>query len=71
MHITKGRISCTITSLSKYDGLPGMIETRFAPSPIGVQHLGSAPSALYSWLYARHRGGQFVLRIEDTDKELA
>jgi len=48
-----------------------MIETRFAPSPIGVQHLGSAPSALYSWLYARHRGGQFVLRIEDTDKELA
>jgi len=46
-----------------------MIRTRFAPSPTGVLHLGSIRTALYCWLYARHHGGQFVLRIEDTDKE--
>ena len=46
-----------------------MIRTRFAPSPTGVLHLGSVRTALYCWLYARHSGGQFVLRIEDTDKE--
>ncbi|MDJ0907455.1 MAG: glutamate--tRNA ligase [Woeseiaceae bacterium] len=46
-----------------------MIRTRFAPSPTGVLHLGSVRTALYCWLYARHHNGQFVLRIEDTDKE--
>ena len=45
------------------------IRTRFAPSPTGVLHLGSVRTALFSWLYARHCGGQFILRIEDTDKE--
>ena len=45
------------------------IRTRFAPSPTGVLHLGSVRTALFCWLYARHHGGQFVLRIEDTDKE--
>ena len=46
-----------------------MIRTRFAPSPTGVLHLGSVRTALFSWLYARHHNGRFVLRIEDTDKE--
>jgi glutamyl-tRNA synthetase len=43
--------------------------TRFAPSPTGVLHTGSARTALYNFLYARHTGGKFLLRIEDTDKE--
>ena len=46
-----------------------MIRTRFAPSPTGVLHLGSIRTALFCWLYARHHEGQFVLRIEDTDRE--
>jgi glutamyl-tRNA synthetase len=45
------------------------IKTRFAPSPTGFLHVGGARTALYSWLYAKHNGGQFVLRIEDTDLE--
>ena len=45
------------------------VRTRFAPSPTGFFHIGSARTALFSWLYARHTGGVFVLRIEDTDKE--
>ncbi len=45
------------------------VRTRFAPSPTGVLHLGSVRTALYCWLYARHHGGSFVLRIEDTDRE--
>ena len=44
-----------------------VIRTRIAPSPTGFLHLGTARTALYSWAYARHFGGQFVLRIEDTD----
>jgi glutamyl-tRNA synthetase len=43
--------------------------TRFAPSPTGFLHIGGARTALYCWLEARHRGGQFILRIEDTDRE--
>jgi glutamyl-tRNA synthetase len=46
-----------------------LVRTRFAPSPTGVLHLGSVRTALFSWLYARHHGGSFILRIEDTDKE--
>ncbi|EOL8934471.1 glutamate--tRNA ligase [Cronobacter dublinensis] len=45
------------------------IKTRFAPSPTGYLHVGGARTALYSWLFARHEGGEFVLRIEDTDLE--
>lgn len=45
------------------------IRTRFAPSPTGFLHIGGARTALFSWLYARHSGGKFVLRIEDTDQE--
>ncbi len=44
-----------------------MVRTRIAPSPTGFLHLGTARTALYSWAFARHHGGQFVLRIEDTD----
>ena len=47
----------------------GRITTRFAPSPTGELHLGNARTALFSWLFARHHGGRFVLRIEDTDTE--
>jgi glutamyl-tRNA synthetase len=43
--------------------------TRFAPSPTGYLHIGVARTALFNWLYARHTGGKFLLRIEDTDRE--
>ena len=45
------------------------VRVRFAPSPTGFFHIGSARTALFNWLYARHTGGVFVLRIEDMDKE--
>ena len=45
------------------------VRTRFAPSPTGYLHIGGARTALFSWAYARHHGGQFVLRVEDTDLE--
>lgn len=45
------------------------VRVRFAPSPTGFFHIGSARTALFNWLYARHTGGRFILRIEDTDKE--
>ena len=50
-------------------GVSDRITTRFAPSPTGELHLGNARTALFSWLFARHHGGRFVLRIEDTDTE--
>ncbi|WP_426172739.1 glutamate--tRNA ligase [Massilia sp. TWR1-2-2] len=46
-----------------------VVRTRFAPSPTGYLHLGGARTALYSWAFARHFGGTFILRIEDTDLE--
>ncbi|WP_153003497.1 glutamate--tRNA ligase [Thiomicrospira sp. WB1] len=46
-----------------------MVKTRFAPSPTGFLHIGGVRTALFSWLYARQQTGQFVLRIEDTDRE--
>lgn len=45
------------------------VVTRFAPSPTGLLHIGGVRTALFSWLYARHAGGKFILRIEDTDRE--
>lgn len=45
------------------------VKTRFAPSPTGLLHIGGIRTALFSWLYARHNKGAFVLRIEDTDRE--
>ena len=44
------------------------IRTRFAPSPTGSLHIGGARTAIFNWLYARHNGGKFILRIEDTDR---
>lgn len=45
------------------------VRVRFAPSPTGFFHIGSARTALFNWLYAKHTGGRFILRVEDTDKE--
>ncbi|MBI1368595.1 MAG: hypothetical protein GC162_08055 [Planctomycetes bacterium] len=47
---------------------PGQVVTRFAPSPTGHLHVGGARTALFNWAYARHFGGKFLLRIEDTDQ---
>ncbi|CUJ35596.1 glutamate--tRNA ligase [Cognatishimia activa] len=49
--------------------MSGTVVTRFAPSPTGFLHIGGARTALFNWLYARGRGGKFLLRIEDTDRE--
>lgn len=45
------------------------VVTRFAPSPTGFLHIGGARTALFNWLYARHHGGRFLLRVEDTDRK--
>ena len=47
---------------------PSPVVTRFAPSPTGFLHIGGARTALFNWLFARHHGGKFLLRIEDTDR---
>src|SRR3977135_4287298 len=44
------------------------VRVRFAPSPTGYLHIGGARTALFNWLFARHHGGTFVLRVEDTDR---
>ena len=44
------------------------IVTRFAPSPTGFLHIGGARTALFNWAFARHHGGKFLLRVEDTDR---
>lgn len=49
--------------------LPNAVRVRFAPSPTGYLHVGGARTALFNWLFARHTGGTFILRIEDTDFE--
>jgi len=46
-----------------------VVRTRFAPSPSGFLHIGGVRTALYCWLFARNKGGQFLLRVEDTDRE--
>src|SRR6476620_4847028 len=46
---------------------PTAARVRFAPSPTGLQHIGGFRTALFSWLLARHTGGQFLIRIQDTD----
>ena len=45
------------------------VRTRFAPSPTGYLHIGGVRTALFAWLYAQRHGGEFLLRVEDTDKE--
>ena len=54
--------------MSATQDLPGKVVTRFAPSPTGFLHIGGARTALFNWLFARHHGGEFRLRIEDTDR---
>jgi glutamyl-tRNA synthetase len=49
--------------------MPRPVVTRFAPSPTGFLHIGGGRTALFNWLYAKHTGGKFLLRIEDTDRE--
>ncbi len=49
-------------------GEPRGVVTRFAPSPTGYLHIGGARTALFNWLFARHHGGKYLLRIEDTDR---
>ena len=44
------------------------VRVRFAPSPTGIPHIGNMRTALFNWLYARHTGGRFILRIEDTEQ---
>ncbi|HSP45835.1 MAG TPA: glutamate--tRNA ligase family protein [Chthoniobacterales bacterium] len=48
--------------------MPSPVRVRFAPSPTGYLHIGGARTALFNWLYAKHTGGTFVLRVEDTDR---
>ena len=54
-------------TLSRIPLMASTVRTRFAPSPTGYLHIGGARTALFSWAYARRHGGQFILRIEDTD----
>ena len=57
----------TMTELSATKDIRPVV--RFAPSPTGYLHIGGARTALFNWLYARRHGGQFILRIDDTDAE--
>src|SRR3990172_3532698 len=45
-----------------------IVRVRYAPSPTGAPHIGNLRTALFNWLFARHEGGTFILRIEDTDR---
>src|SRR5690554_3434008 len=64
-------IQVTMPRSSASPALPAdmTVRARFAPSPTGYLHIGGARTALFSWLHARKHGGQFILRIEDTDLE--
>ena len=48
--------------------MPGEVRVRFAPSPTGMPHIGNIRTALFNWLFARHNGGKFIVRVEDTDQ---
>src|SRR5438046_10320525 len=67
--------SCTRLTLAPGGSQPRQYATavavrvRFAPSPTGYLHIGGVRTALFNWLFARHEGGEFILRIEDTDRE--
>src|SRR3990172_5276106 len=50
------------------EGTMSTVRTRYAPSPTGYLHIGGAPAAFFDWLFTRHEGGAFILRIEDTDR---
>ena len=59
----------SVPKVSGCTSMTGKVITRFAPSPTGFLHIGGIRTALFSWLYARRHGGEFLLRIEDTDRE--
>ena len=48
--------------------MPGDVRVRYAPSPTGLPHIGNIRTALFNWLFARHHGGKFIVRVEDTDQ---
>lgn len=56
-------------AISSFSGKNKNVRTRFAPSPTGLFHIGSARTALFNYLFAKKEEGSFILRIEDTDKE--
>ena len=58
--------SLSASGTAAIEGRP--VVTRFAPSPTGYLHIGGARTALFNWLFARHHGGKYLLRIEDTDR---
>src|ERR671926_1706100 len=58
-----------MTATSNDAGTGSGVRVRFCPSPTGSPHVGFARTALYNWVFARHHGGTFVFRIEDTDRE--
>src|SRR5262249_60597854 len=60
---------CSGKSMIPYQGMAFMVRTRFAPSPTGYLHIGGVRTALFNWLFARHHGGKFILRIDDTDEQ--
>ena len=68
-HSTEMVSGCTISSLYCWIAPAMTVVTRFAPSPTGFLHIGGARTALFNWLYARHHGGKYLLRIEDTDRK--
>jgi glutamyl-tRNA synthetase len=65
---SKARPSASGETLTSASDTSRPVVTRFAPSPTGYLHIGGARTALFNWLYARHHGGKFLLRIEDTDR---
>jgi glutamyl-tRNA synthetase len=67
--LTKSQSKSYKATKSKENKMMEKIRTRFAPSPTGYLHIGGARTALFNWLYTRHHGGEFVLRIEDTDQQ--
>jgi glutamyl-tRNA synthetase len=67
-HLHLRRALCVRASAGA-DGSPGPVRVRFAPSPTGNLHVGGARTALFNYLFARSKGGRFVLRVEDTDLE--
>ena len=70
-HLPKAAASLALQGFQKVNAHMSspQIVTRFAPSPTGYLHIGGGRTALFNWLYARGRGGKFLLRIEDTDRE--
>src|SRR5262245_33540884 len=64
----KNSVHSADDAVSGAASMTGSVRVRFAPSPTGHLHVGGARTALFNWLFARHHGGQFILRIEDTDR---